>query len=184
MQLRISTRPACLLRLRALPVFVCVMLAGVCSSLQARPVATPSVESLRDSSTHAALFKVIKVAPSSVVQAGSPSGTLEGYVAHTATCELISPVKGELPKEFAVRFFVYDKPMFNGSVCAYLELFVGSRFIGFLKADPDAPGEYMGCNGHLDEGMAIRPLDVPLHSSWMEEVQKRKREKYAAPKRP
>ena len=85
-----------------------------------------------------------------------------------------------MPKEFSIRFFVYEKPAFNGSVCAFFELFEGSSFLGFLKADPDAPGEFMGCMGHLDEGLAFRHVDPVLGQAWMEEVGKRKAAKYKA----
>lgn len=148
----------------------------------ARPIAEPSIEFLRDNSTHSAIFKIIKVAPSKTANQGSPHPNLKAYVAYTAECELITSVKGDLPKTFFIRFFVYDKPAFNGSVCAYFELFIGSTFLGYLEADPDAPGELMSCMGHLDEGLAFRHLSESPIRNWMQEVQERKRKRYEAQK--
>jgi hypothetical protein len=148
----------------------------------ARPIPEPSIEFLRDNSTHSAIFKIVKAEASKTASKGSPHPNLSSYVAYTAECELISSIKGDLPKQFLIRFFVYDKPAFNGSVCAYFELFVGSSFLGYLEADPDAPGEFMSCLGHLDEGLAFRYLTESLIKTWMQEVRERKRKKYEAQK--
>lgn len=181
MQLPISSPPSRRrLRLARLSLLACAMLAGLCGLAGARPVAEPSLGVLRAQCTHAAIFRVVKVGPSAVPGLGSPHPEPAGYVAHSARCEVIMPVEGEMPKEFSIRFFVYEKPAFNGSVCAFLELFEGSSFLGFLKADPDAPGEFMACMGHLDEGLAFRLVDPPLIQAWMAEVQKRKAAKYQA----
>lgn len=132
-----------------------------------RPVSFLSPEESLEKADAVVLLSVINIDLSN--ENPEDYNIAQSYQAYIAHCSVISTFKGTLKGEVSLLFFQHPNgmPGFNGVIPApfYEELTIDAayrtRYLAYLKHNPQASNEFIPVSGHQDAGASIFALTKP-----------------------